>query len=314
MRAVLGICTKNNENTIRKQLEIIISQKRKPDEIVFVDSSQDETPEIIDTVLGETNIAYKIIRQKGRGLGDARQEIYMYAKKRKYDIIVFLDTEKYPVSKYWFENHLKFHITNRNFAILNGRFVKRDYEPKSPFKDGNYFIQCNCSIKIEYLNKVGGYDRRFERGEDWDLAIRLYKVGARSFVSSSVAERIHKADSLSTFIKKKLHRSSSIKFLSKYRLYYLKNYPQHLIADTLGVINLVSLAFAPTSFVFAYLYLLSLLTFSSGMYKSNKNIVLSFKWAILLLPLIYGLTALRDIAITVSKPYNRCKTNGCNNF
>ena len=306
MNAILGMCTKNNENTIEKQLKIIISQKIKPDEVVIVDASDDSTPEIIKDILESAGITFKIIRQKGSGLGDARQEIFEYAKG-KFDLIVFLDTEKYPINENWFGNHIKFHKEHEDSAVLNGRFVKKDYEPVSPFKDINYFIQCNCSIKIDYLELAGGYDRCLKRGEDWDLAIRLYKIGARSYVSSKVASYEVDTSDLKAYLKKKLQRPSSLNFVKKYGLWYIKNYPHHILADTLGTMNLISMTLSPLHPPFLVPYLLSLLIFNYGMYKLNKNIILNNKLLIFLLPIIYGMSFIKSLPQTIAKSNGRCK-------
>lgn len=299
MRAALGICTKNNEDTIEELLRRIVAQNRIPDEIVFVDSSNDRTPEIIEEFLSQYSLRFRIIEQKGKGVGDARQEIYEYVKD-KFDLIVFLDTEKYPINEDWFRNHVTFH-TRTDYDILNGRFVERDYEPKSPFKDPNYLIQCNCSIKVNALKKAGGYDRRFKRGEDWDLAIRLYRTGAKSFVSKRVA--VYGAERITTksMIKRKLCRPSSLLYLKKYGSWYLKNYPQHLVADLIGFANLLSLLMLPIERIALITYLLTLLTFNVGLVKSNSSYILKVSRSLsLLLPLVYGYSFLKDLCIYVA--------------
>lgn len=119
-----------------------------------------------------------------------------------FDLVMFLDTDRFPVSKEWLRCHLEFHNKHSQFAIYNGRFVEQDYEPLSPFRDVNYLIQCNCSIKLKYLKEVGGYDRSLIRGEDWDMAVKLFRIGARSFVSSKVAITVAKPDTTKSFLKK----------------------------------------------------------------------------------------------------------------
>ncbi len=298
MRVALGVCTRNNEDTIEKFLKEIVNQSKIPDEIVFVDSSEDRTPEIIENFLSRHSIEFKIIEQRGEGVGDARQEIYEYAKDR-FDLIVFLDTEKYPMSREWFANHVKFH--EKGYDIVNGRLVERDYEPKSPFSDPNYLIQCNCSIKTETLKKVGGYDRRLRRGEDWDLAIRLYRIGAKSFVSKRVAVYSSEKITAKSMLKRKINRPSSLVYIRKYGFWYFKNYPQHLIADLVGLANVLSLVAIPLSSIAPILYLLTLLAFNAGMVKSNSSYILkAFKVLSILLPLVYGYSLLRDLCVCVT--------------
>ncbi len=307
MKVLLGMCTRNNEKTIKEQLKSLISQTVLPDEFVFVDKSTDNTPNIIKSVL--SNKPYKLIRQKGEGVGDARQEILEYAIKNRYDVIVFLDTDLLPVNNFWFENHCKFHTNNKDYSILNGRLVKQDYEPKSPFKDINYFIQANCSIKTKILEKAGGYDRSLKRGEDWDMAIRLYKIGARSYVSRNVAATLMVQIKTKDYLKRKLNRSASPIFLRKYGIWYLKNYPQHLIADVLGFLNLLSIIGVSVNHLFATTYAISLLFFDAGFYKTNKNLFKRHKPLIILLPPAYGISFLKNLSVTVTHSSKKRKGN-----
>ncbi len=296
IRAVVGICTKNVRD-IEVQLEALLNQTVKPEEIVFVDASTDNTPEKIRSML-EGKINFKIIKQRGQGLGDARQEIFEYAKD-KYDLIVFLDTDRIPKMD-WFENHIKFHERDAKISILSGRLVERDYEVESPFKDVNYFIQCNCSVKTDALKKIGGYDRRFKRGEDWDTAIRLYMSGARSVVSRKVAVRYAEKESTWLNIKKKLNRPSSIPFLLKYKLWYAKVYPTHVIGDIIGLMMLflllISIALLPFTKISLFLFGLLLafqLVFSAGLAKYSKLKLNCIEG--LLLPYIYGISVLKSL-------------------
>ena len=61
MKISVGICTYNGEKYIREQLESIINQSIKPDEIIISDdASEDNTIQIIESILSESDISYII--------------------------------------------------------------------------------------------------------------------------------------------------------------------------------------------------------------------------------------------------------------
>lgn len=65
MEISVAMCTYNGEKYIREQLESIIHQTRKVNEIIISDDgSKDRTLQICDEVLAESQISYKIIKNK----------------------------------------------------------------------------------------------------------------------------------------------------------------------------------------------------------------------------------------------------------
>jgi len=62
MRVSVGICTHNGEKFIAEQLESILNQSIKPDEIVLTDdASSDKTVKIAEKILRDSTVPYKIV-------------------------------------------------------------------------------------------------------------------------------------------------------------------------------------------------------------------------------------------------------------
>lgn len=62
MRISVGVCTHNGEKFIREQLECILNQTVKPDEIIVTDdNSSDNTVEIVNSLLNDSGINHKVV-------------------------------------------------------------------------------------------------------------------------------------------------------------------------------------------------------------------------------------------------------------
>lgn len=256
----VGIPSANNKHTIRETLESLTKQSRKPDRIIIVDNSTDSTPEIIKRISETTEVDVDIYTQsnRGNGVGGARQDIY---EKFQGDILACIDTDN-KVHTDWIKEHIQFHKENPKFGILSNSDSSN--EPINDPKNSDYFGQSNCSLKKEALKNVNGWDRHFARGEDWDIRIRLWSSGVKSYATT----RINEEETIGTegkgsFIKrvkmwskKKLSSPSSAFFLNKYGLWYLRFHPKHVIGDILSIISIVSIV-TSSLLLLSGLYLIS---------------------------------------------------------
>lgn len=65
MKISVGICTHNGEKFIAEQVESILNQSMRPDEIILTDdASGDKTVEIAENLLKDSGITYKIVAHK----------------------------------------------------------------------------------------------------------------------------------------------------------------------------------------------------------------------------------------------------------
>lgn len=241
----VGIPTYNNEATIRETLESLINQTRKPDRIIIVDASTDRTPDIVEDVAAETDVPIDYIRQsdRGRGVGAARQDIYEHLKE---DVLGCLDTQK-RVNDDWVEQRVRFHGKNPEYDILCGAMASDDVDrPVTDVKDSFFLRQSNCSIRRAALKRVGGWDPSMARGEDWDLRIRLWRSGSRSFVKGSLSCEFIEKDTAKTTLTKIFERPSSVNYFRKYGTWYVKFHPIHVLGDIASTVSLLALILAAT--------------------------------------------------------------------
>lgn len=175
------LLTKNSAATVRKCLESIFKQIRKPDEVVVVDgSSGDATLNIV----GQYPV--KLVSEPGLGFGYARN---LGVKESEGDIVFFLDSDCYAEPQ-WIEKALP-HFANREIAGVTGqtRLWNTDCGVA-------YFLACvggrmemptrhrfveiaptmNLAVRRKVIREIGGFDETLHRGEDTELT---YKIAQR---------------------------------------------------------------------------------------------------------------------------------------
>lgn len=189
----LGLCVKNDETTITKTLDSILSLDYPHDyvEIVVVDGcSKDRTGDIIKKRLKTSEFKWKMLSDDGRGLGYARQ-LVIIKSGGKY--VIWIDGD-HIVPKDYVKKHVEFmerypslaganalmSVSKRNVPEkLEGYFwyfscknaAKRGFELKSLGSAGGIF-------RIQAIKDVGGYDTNIKGAcEDGDLARRLVDFG-----------------------------------------------------------------------------------------------------------------------------------------
>ena len=222
------IPTYNRGRYISECIDFLLSLQYPKDlvEIIVVDGgSTDETPKILSGYTERGLI--KFIRQKGRGVAEARNEGINVAKGT---IVAFIDDDCtadlnwlfYLVEPYKDEcvggvgseslpdpkqdhNIIAKYINLRSEAVL-----LKSYAP---------FSTNNISYRRDILTEIGGFDISLETGEDLDLKIRvlnkefLVRLAPKAIVWAKVREN------LSDFIKTDCIRRGRgyVKFMIKYR-------------------------------------------------------------------------------------------------
>ncbi len=171
--------------------------------IVVDDGSDDGTDAFLATV--RTPYPLRAIRQRRQGPAAARNAAIAAASA---DVLLFLDDDVVPQDGL-FEGHLAVHARDP-LAAVAGRMAAPAGHTFAPWLDweatmlersyarilaGNggpgwwLFYTANCSVRREHAFAVGGFDERFVRVEDSDLAYRLFARGLRfSFVPDAVVE------------------------------------------------------------------------------------------------------------------------------
>ena len=256
VEATVGMPTMNNAETIRQSIEQLQEQTRLPDRVIIVDNSTDTTPEIVYDVATEVDFVVDLYQQSeyGRGVGAARAEIYDHFDE---DLLLCLDTE-HSVDETWVETHIEFHRTHPSYGVLSNSSITDFDEPVENPLQSEFFGQSNCSLKKSALEAVNGWDPWLHRGEDWDLRIRLWTAGVKSWAKNDIdAKRFNRnvtADTSAWFRTKVRYDPSSVTYLRKYGRWYFRFHPLHTLGDFASIAAIVCLAVAPLGFVLSPLF------------------------------------------------------------
>ena len=251
LKITVGICTRDNEGTIEDTLTSILRQERKPDKIIVCDKSRDKTLDVIKNLSYKYGVPIKILHQKGEGVGDAYQQIYKNLGEG-IDIFATLQTNL-VVERDWLRKIEKGFNDNPEVDLVVSYFPlgqEGTYFEHIGGKRG-YFTGRNMAIRMEALRRINGWDPNFLRGEDWDIHIRLWKAGIRSIAIKGINHRWIKTESMDT-LKKAIIKPTSLTFLAKYGLWYLRFRLVHVIGDISCAILLILLVLLPET-VFIHL-------------------------------------------------------------
>ncbi|EHI48732.1 glycosyl transferase [SAR116 cluster alpha proteobacterium HIMB100] len=208
----------NAESTIERALSSALAQDYKNFEIIIVDDcSTDCSPEIIKSLQKKKKFRL-IVHKENTGPGGARDTAIKNAKGK---FVVFFDDDDFSSSgrvRIQLETIQKFEkkLKTRDIACYASecRVYKNGYKAHSPaigsrclspphgpkvakyilcnIKDKKYFYGAGTPtsalmIRTANIQNVGGFDPKFRRVEDLDLAVRLalngfYFVGSKEFL------------------------------------------------------------------------------------------------------------------------------------
>ena len=249
-KLVLGVCTYNVEDTIKETLDSILNQTVKPDLFVICDKSTDKTPEILEDFKQKADFEVQILKQKGVGVADALQDIYEYINNRgSYDILVTFETDR-AFSENWLETHLSLREEFKGCDLVSS--VDRPVETyvAQSLKDRLYCWAVDMSINWGALERVGGWDRNMLRSDDWDLHIRLGLAGITPVVTSKNLHWVINEKHNQLTLEKMKKRDTSLVFLAKYGLWYLRFHPAHFFSDLFSMLFwVVVLILSPISLI-----------------------------------------------------------------
>ncbi len=189
----IGVCVRNSERTIGKNIESIINldyPKSKFCLLVVDGCSTDRTVQIIQETLKDSNIDFTILSDNGQGLSFARQMVVDRCNS-KYVLWVdgdnLLATNFLKTQAQFMENNPKAGFCGVRTAPLGKSVVSRlqGYQWTIPVSDlaragykiGKTGIQ-GTICRMDAIRNVGGFDRSIEgAGEDVDLFIRMKIAG-----------------------------------------------------------------------------------------------------------------------------------------
>lgn len=198
LRVALVIPTYNRDDILIDTLKGVFSQNPPADEVLVIDQSQEHTHEVqsqLDTWHKEGQIHY--LHQSPPNLPSARNRAL---RETSCDVVIFIDDDV-KLEPGFVKAHRKNYVDNQKVVAVAGRAVQRLpwLNVKRPAQwpkamdyryfelDGELrsegiatFIGCNHSVRVDYVQKLGGYDEEY-RGvalrEEGDLALRIYSAG-----------------------------------------------------------------------------------------------------------------------------------------
>ena len=179
------IVARNASMTIGECLDSVLSQSRKPDEIIVVDDgSNDNTVEIVSRFLG-----VKLLKQNNRGISHARN---LGTKRAQGEIVFYMDSDCIAESD-WIETMLPY-FSDENVGAVAG--ISKGWNPKEwlacyqallaeervrsePCHPSLVQVAStrNLALRRSAFKELGGFDERLTRSyqEDKDLTFRLSK-------------------------------------------------------------------------------------------------------------------------------------------
>lgn len=194
----VGICVKNSERTIGECLNSIVNldyDKSKLEIVVIDGNSTDNTLTLAKKILEKSDARYKILNDKGKGLGYARQLVVENANSKH---ICWVDGDN-VLTRDFIENHVKFIEKNPSVGIAvpltlfnSKRFVARlqGYSwfigTLNAMKKGKTpFLAMQGTITpLKALRKVGGFNVLIRgAGEDIDVIGKMRLQGFRVAVN-----------------------------------------------------------------------------------------------------------------------------------
>lgn len=179
------VVSRNAKNTIRRCLDSILSQTYPNIEVVVVDSSDDETKDIIEEYQRKSKFPFRIIHQEPKGVGAARNTAIANASGDVItdidaDVIIAMDfvekiAEPFNKSDKVMGVQAKGLIKSSSDAIFSDLIVLHE---NIMFEIPVYNLP-GISIKAfkkEIYKKVGGYDEDLKSGEDMPYWKKQAKV------------------------------------------------------------------------------------------------------------------------------------------
>lgn len=181
IKIIAGIVLYNPN--INKLLDNINSIKDQVRELILVDNGSDNIDEICRAI--SKDIVINIIKNnKNEGIARALNQIFQYAKERKYEWVLALDQDsKCPadiIEKY------SIYLSKNNIAVLSPIITDRNYKydtncsAASTVEDIEYCITSASLNLIKAWEETGGFlESLFIDFVDFEYCIRVRKKGYR---------------------------------------------------------------------------------------------------------------------------------------
>jgi glycosyltransferase involved in cell wall biosynthesis len=217
IRVSVVIPTFNRASSLAVTLAGLSRQTLSPElfEVIVVsDGCTDNTGEVVSRYDASVLNEVRLIKQANNGPSAARNRGIAEAK---HELIVFLDDDVEPIPSF-LESHSSWQSSGQPFAVIGPMFpdpalqsqepfwiswehsklgrVYDMFRPGGPYPDGccgpTHFYSGNASVLRSLIVSSGGFDLRYKRQEDVELANRLAAQFPIKFVFDFNAIGIHR--------------------------------------------------------------------------------------------------------------------------
>ncbi|MFH1968252.1 MAG: glycosyltransferase [bacterium] len=217
---------------LKKAIESIFSQTYKNIEIIIIDdNSTDKTKKVVQFYLKNPKVHY-IYQKENKGPSETRNNGIKTAGG-KY--VAILDSDDFWFNPKKIEKQVNFLEKNSEYVLVGGGVIrinkkgqetKRFFLPKTD-KDirnsiifNNNFVHSTTLFRKSAWQKAGGYDKRFDFCEDWDLWLKFGKFGKFYNFQEYFIYYLEGGESQSDY-----NFRRSLKFNIELRKKYRNNYP-----------------------------------------------------------------------------------------
>lgn len=239
------IITHNREcEILERALSSVIHQSYQDIEIIVVNDSDrsfydfQHIREMMDSVINNSHINIRYIEHESpKGACAARNT---GLKNANGDYIAFLDDDDEWEESKLFDQLIEFEkseYSNLVFVYCGALYVYDDenyrtkiYNPKylsgsifDELLEDNFVMGASFPlIKSSAMKKIGGFDTAFPSCQDWDMWLRLSRVGNASYVNKALVKyHVHKGDQITKNFDKRVEGIERL--INKNKLYYEKN-------------------------------------------------------------------------------------------
>ena len=228
----------NGKKFIYECINSLLTQTKVLHEILIVDDfSTDDGVEFVNKLLAKQQIKYRIIsNQSNHGSAFSRN---LAIRKAKGDFLLFMDQDDYLDPN--FNKEVNQHINNTSSQRIDGLHTSYIIIDENKQKTtevccckisskeflGHQFVRnrilsnSGTLVKKSIIEESGLYDESLKFSQDWDLWLRIGKVGVFSYLNKPL-----------TFIRRHSNNTSAqidgflkdeIKILKKYSLEFIKD-------------------------------------------------------------------------------------------
>ncbi len=213
----------NNEQFVGAAIESMLDQTRTPNEIIVCDdASTDNSWQVITDLAQKHPVIKPIQNETNQGIPKTRNNLIAHLDEGS-DYMVILDADD-VADKQRIEKQLAFFKSDKNLGLVGsdisiinelGVVVGTRVYPHAhneivdSILHFNPFAQSSVMTPTRTLSKVGDYDEKLARVQDYDLWIRIVRQGYQvaNIGQSLTSFRRHKGQGKETMAKKSVYYS-----------------------------------------------------------------------------------------------------------